>query len=224
MTGWYLSHKIPIRDADGNVTGLIGIDRDITARKRIEEALRREHDLIVRIMATSPAGIVMADRQGQITYANARAEQVLGLTRDEILQRTYHAPEWRITDYEGRPFPEENLPFARVVATRQPVTDVRHAIERPDGQRVLLSVNGTPLLDQKGEVDGVVLTVEDVTAHVRAEEELYRSHEMLQYVLDNIPQRVFWKDRDSVYLGCNKAARLGRRAEVPRGDRWQERL
>ena len=208
VTGWYLSHKIPIRDAAGNVTGLIGIDRDITARKRIEEALRREHGLIVRIMATSPAGIIMVDRQGRITYANTRAEQVLGLTKDAILQRTYQAPEWRITDYEGRPFSEENLPFSRVVATRQPVTNVRHAIERPDGQRVLLSVNGAPLLDQNGEVDNVVLTVDDVTAHVWAEEDLYRSHEMLQYVLDNIPQRVFWKDRNLVYLGCNKPAAL----------------
>jgi PAS domain S-box-containing protein len=208
VTGWCLTTKVAIRDPEGKITGLVGIGRDITARKQAEEALRRERDLIVRIMATSPVGIVMVDRQGQITYANARAEQVLGLAKEEVLQRTYQAPEWRITDYEGHPLPEEDLPFARVVATRQPVADVRHAIERPDGQRVLLSVNGTPLLDQNDEVDGVVLTIEDVTAHIRADEELYHSHEMLQYVLDNIPQRVFWKDRDFVYLGCNKSLAL----------------
>ena len=206
--GWYLTTKVPIRDANGNITGLVGISHDITARKQAAEALRRERDLIMRIMATSPEGIIMADPQGRITYANVRAEQVLGLTKDEMLQRAYNAPEWQITDYEGRPFPEEKLPFSRVVATRQPVTDVRYAIERPDGQRVLLSVNGAPLLDQEGEVDGVVLTVEDITAHVCADEELYRSREMLQYVLDNIPQRVFWKDRNSVYLGCNKLLAL----------------
>jgi two-component system, sensor histidine kinase and response regulator len=39
----------------------------------------------------------------------------------------------------------------------------------------------------------------------RVEEELYRSHQMLQSILDSIPQRVFWKDRNSVYLGCNRA-------------------
>ncbi|MGD0017221.1 MAG: PAS domain-containing protein [Verrucomicrobiia bacterium] len=206
--GWYLTTKVPIRDANGNITGLVGISRDITARKQAAEALRRERDLIMRIMETSPEGVIMADPQGRITYANARAEQVLGLTKDEILQRAYNAPEWQITDHEGRPFPEEKLPFARVVATRQPVTDVRYAIERSDGQRVLLSANGAPLLDQDGEVDGVVLTVEDITAHVRADEELYRSREMLQYILNNIPQRVFWKDRDSVYLGCNKLLAL----------------
>jgi PAS domain S-box-containing protein len=206
--GWYLTTKVPIRDADGNITGLVGISHDITARKQAAEALRRERDLIMRIMATSPEGVIMADPQGQITYANARAEQVMGVTNSEMLQRAYNAPEWQITDHEGRPFPEEKLPFARVVATRQPVTDVRYVIERPDGQRVFLSVNGAPLLDQDGEVDGVVLTVEDITAHVRADEELYHSREMLQYVLDNVPQRVFWKDRNSIYLGCNKLLAL----------------
>lgn len=37
-----------------------------------------------------------------------------------------------------------------------------------------------------------------------AEEELYRSRQMLQIILDHIPQRVFWKNTDSVYLGCNR--------------------
>jgi diguanylate cyclase (GGDEF)-like protein/PAS domain S-box-containing protein len=38
----------------------------------------------------------------------------------------------------------------------------------------------------------------------RTEEELYRSHQMLQTILDTIPQRVFWKDRNCTYLGCNR--------------------
>ena len=41
--------------------------------------------------------------------------------------------------------------------------------------------------------------------HKRTEEELYHSQQMLQLVLDTIPQRVFWKDRSFHYLGCNKS-------------------
>jgi PAS domain S-box-containing protein len=43
----------------------------------------------------------------------------------------------------------------------------------------------------------------------RAEEELYQSRQMLQSILDTLPQRVFWKDRNIVYLGCNKAFAIG---------------
>ena len=139
------------------------------ADPNVVEALRRERDLIARIAQTSPAGIVVVDRDGQITFANAQAERVLGLHRSEITGLTYNAPEWRITDYDGNPFPEEQLPFSRVMDTQQPVFDVQHTIEWPDGRRVLLSINAAPILNDKGQVDGMVSTVEDNTDRVRTE-------------------------------------------------------
>ncbi len=46
---------------------------------------------------------------------------------------------------------------------------------------------------------------DDVTEQINAEAEAQRSNQMLETVIDNIPQRIFWKDRDSRYLGCNMA-------------------
>ena len=66
---------------------------------QVEETLRRERDLMGQIMQTSPAGIAVVDRRGQITFANPQAERVLGLTRDKITNLTYNAPEWHITSY-----------------------------------------------------------------------------------------------------------------------------
>ncbi|MBN1991796.1 MAG: PAS domain S-box protein [Anaerolineae bacterium] len=144
----------------------------LAARKQTEQALRREHSLLAWIMETSPAGITIVNRAGQIIFANVQAEKVLGLTKTEITDRAYNAPEWRITDYQGRPFPDEKLPFRRVMATGQPVSNVRHAIEWPDGRRVLLSVNGAPLLDESDQVERVVFTIEDVTERAHAEQAL----------------------------------------------------
>jgi len=138
-------------------------------RKQAEAALRREHTLVERITSASPAGITVVDRHGQITFANPQAEKILGLTKEAITQRTYNAPAWRITALDGGPFPDEELPFRRVMATRKPVTDIRHAIEWPDGRRVLLSINGAPLLDASGELEGAVFTVSDITEQLQAE-------------------------------------------------------
>ncbi len=44
----------------------------------------------------------------------------------------------------------------------------------------------------------------DITDRKRSENELRQSKQMLQLILDNIPQRIFWKDRNSIYLGCNR--------------------
>ena len=54
-----------------------------------------------------------------------------------------------------------------------------------------------------------------ITERKRAEDELFNSRQMLQSVLDNIPQRVFWKNRDSVVIGCNKAFATERGREDP---------
>jgi PAS domain S-box-containing protein len=152
----------------------------IAEREHAEEALRRERDLVAHIMDTSPGAIIVVNRAGQITFANPRCEQVLGLTRDQLTQRTYNDPEWRITDYAGHSLPEEALPFQRVLSTGQPVYDVRHAIEWPDGQQVLLSINATPLLDAAGHVDGMVAAINDVTNQVQAEEELKQHRDRLE--------------------------------------------
>jgi two-component system, cell cycle sensor histidine kinase and response regulator CckA len=53
--------------------------------------------------------------------------------------------------------------------------------------------------------DGYLATLTDIGARYRAEDELARSKQFLRLVLDTIPLRVFWKDRDGVYLGCNRA-------------------
>jgi PAS domain S-box-containing protein len=144
---------------------------EIAERKRIEEVLRRERDLVSRITATSPAGIAVVNRKGQFTFANAQAEQVLGLTREESTQPTYNPPEWRLTNNDDHPVLDETLPLRQVIDAGQPVYDMQHVIEWPDGRRVFLSINAAPLFNELGQVDGIVATVEDVTARIQAEAE-----------------------------------------------------
>lgn len=140
-------------------------------RRQTQEALRRERDLLNRITQTGPAGILVVDRTGQITFVNPFAEQLLGMTGDEIRQRNYNAPEWKATDFEGNAIPEDQLPFSRVMAADEPVFDVQHAIENPNGRRILLSINAAPLHDAFGQVEGVVATLQDITERVRAEQD-----------------------------------------------------
>jgi PAS domain S-box-containing protein len=162
--------SVTSRDEDGTPLKLTGVVQDVTEYKETARALRRERDLVAQLMDTSPVSITMVNREGEIIFANARAEEILGLTRDEIVQRTYNAPEWRITDFEGGTFPEEDLPFRQVVNTKQPVYNVRHAIEWPDGHRRLLSINAAPLFDEAGRVERVIFAIEDITKSVEAEQ------------------------------------------------------
>ena len=146
--------------------------------KRAEERLRRDRDLISRIMETSPVGIVVANQAGKITFANHQAEEVLCLPKDAIARGTYSVLDWRMTDAEGDPIPGQALPLKNVLESGQPAQDIHHAIDRPDNHRKLLSTNATPLFDAGGKIDGMVITVEDITERLMLEAQLRQSQKM----------------------------------------------
>jgi len=169
------------------------VARDITERKQTEEKLQAanqqlldiidflpdatfaidlERELVDRIIQTSPAGIVVLNSEREIIYANTRAMQVLGLRKDSTTHRVYRTPGRLFIDYEGNPIPDEDTVFRRVMVTGQSYYDIPQAIEWPDGIRTLLSINGAPLFDRSGRIEGVVLSVDDITERKKTEERI----------------------------------------------------
>jgi PAS domain S-box-containing protein len=154
--------------------------RDVTERHEVEEALRQERALLARIMETSPVAIVTVDAAGHLQLVNRWAEEHLGATRAALAGARFDAPEWHLTTPDGQPVAPEALPFARVMATGQPVHDVRLAGEWPPGNRRQLSVHAAPLFDEAGALSGMVCVLEDVTARLAAEGELRLAAERLR--------------------------------------------
>ena len=208
-TIWVEVHEAPVVK-EGKAVAVVGSLTDITEKKRVEEALARERDLVARLVETSPAGIVVVEQSGRIIFANDQAERVLGLSRAEISQRTYNAPEWHITDHDGRPVAEEALPFRKVYESGRPLYDIRQAIAWPDGRRVLLSINAAPLFAANGEVEAMVATVEDVTTRTRAESSLRENEERLRSITDHAPFGAhlyeLQPDDRLVFRGANQSA------------------
>lgn len=160
-----------IVDIHGVRQGAVAVMHDITEQKQIENALRDSEARLLSIFQTIPDGVTILDLNGKIIAANSAAEQILGVIRGELLERVYNDPGWSITTVDGQPFPEAELPFARVMQTREPVYGVEHAIIRSDGTRTILSINASPLFDAEGRIINVVTSVSDITERKRAEAE-----------------------------------------------------
>ncbi len=175
---WTNVSAVPVAFSDWAV---VITTADITERKEMQEAFRHEHDLLEKVMETSPIAITVINRQGEITFANSRAEQILGLSRSDITHLTYNAPDWQITDFEGQPLPDEHLPFSQVMTTGQPLYDIQHAIEWPNGRRVLLSINAAPLFDEVQQIEAVVCAIEDITEWVL--EEKHQKEQLVQELI-----------------------------------------
>jgi len=167
-------------DKKGELLNYDGIAEDITERKETEAWLLRERSMVDRIMKTSPAAIMVVNQAGRICFANNRAEDLFSLTRSELTQLTYNSHKWRITDYDGNPFPEEQQPFTQVLTTGNSVYGVCYAIELPDGQRMFLLVNGAPIFDEQGRIREVVLIIDDITKYRQAEEKIQQGLKQLE--------------------------------------------
>ncbi len=72
----------------------------------------------------------------------------------------------------------------------------------PSGRRIDVEIK-LSIPDESDPYHCMLVNVVDITERKRADEELHRSQQLLQLVLDHIPQRVFWKDRNLRYMGCN---------------------
>ena len=167
-------------------SGLSVYFRDVTDRRRMETALRREKSLLERVFETTPVALVVVDAEGEIVRANDRAETLLGVTQSEITGRSYDHPDWRLFDEAGDELDREGLPVARVFETGEAVFGAEHGIEHPDGSRLWLSVNAVPHTDTNGTVRRVVTAFEDVTDRRDREAELEaanRQFEVLNRIL-----------------------------------------
>ena len=164
---------------DPAVGGIVINSRDVTDRREAEEELRRKAEEQEAILATITEAVVLVDSSGSLSYANPAAERILGITAGNDPGRTYNDPQWEITALDGGTFPDEELPFVRVMETGNPVYGVRHGIQRPDGPAIL-SINAAPLRDDEDRIAGMVASVQDVTERVEAEREVRRLNEELE--------------------------------------------
>ena len=176
----------PISDPMLKITVQIAIERHRLNKKlkESEEALRQERDLLARLMDAAPIGIVRVDKQGMLAFANSYLQEQMGGQLEQFMQHAYNDAGWHITDYDGQPLPDDQLPFSQVVSTGQPVFDVKIAVQPAGAERMYLSINAVPLCDGTGACDGVVMTVLDVTPAVQADAALRSERDRAQRYLD----------------------------------------
>ena len=180
---------------------IVGLHEElVSARDPMRYATEKQLHLRSAALEAAANGIVITDRHGTIVWVNHAFTRMTDYSKEEALGKNprllksgeqpegYYAKLWS-TISSGKVWQGE-------IVNR-----------RRDGTTYTEEMTITPVAqDLGGMTDTCFIAIkQDITERKRAEEELYRSRQMLQSTLDTIPQRVFWKDRNSTYLGCNRA-------------------
>ena len=146
----------PLHDPNGALTGFVAVQTEITA-----QVLQRQRQQA--LFHALPAGVIEQDATGAIIDANLAAEQILGLTRDQLLGRSSVDERWRTVREDLSPYPGEDHPIARSLRDGVCVRADSMGVLTPQGQQRWLFVNSEPLRNAAGVVTGAVACFVDVT-------------------------------------------------------------
>jgi len=165
--------------------------QDISERKRAEATLRAKTEELDQFFSVSLELLCIATTDGFIVRLNPQWQQVLGYSLAELKQV-------RFLDFVHPDDQEATLQAMSQLSAQQPVLRFVNRYRCKDGSYRWIEWSSTP----SGHL--VYAAARDITERRQIEQDLQESHRMLRDVLEHIPVRVFWKDLESRYLGCNR--------------------
>lgn len=127
-------------------------------------------------------GVVVQDRDGKVISTNAAAQRILRASAPHLQTQSAHGPPLApLIRRDGSPFPDDERPAGVVLRTGLPVRDCVMGLAAVGAPVIWISANATPLRnDPDAPIQGVVLTIRDISEHVRLQDESQRAREALQ--------------------------------------------
>jgi len=190
---WLRIGAVPRRDEDALVWD--GFVQDITESRNIETALAEETRNFQNLFETIDDLLVVCDTSGHLLHTNQSIEKRLGYSHEELSGMSLFEL-----------YPESLRAEAQQVVTlmrTEQTSTCSLPLQLKTGETIPAEMRiFHGLWKNKTAIFGVV---RDIANKRQTELALRESQRMLQLILDTIPLSVFWKDEDSVYLGCNRA-------------------
>lgn len=187
-----------LRDEQGKFVGTFGVLTDITELKETERELRKTEKKYRTLAEESLQGLTIIQDK-RYAYVNPAFGEIVGRAPEDIMNMPTEEA-WDMIYSEDKAY---ILELAEKRERGEPTpSPYQYRFVRPNGEIRWVEAFSSQI-NYEGRTATQILVV-DVTERKKAERQLRESQEMLKTILDNIPQNVFWKDRNGVYLGCNE--------------------
>ncbi len=207
---------VPIFDTNGNLSGYRGIDRDISERKKIEEAMKHTKDFSDNIIEGSLDCIVISDRKGYLTRVNKYFLELLGYKKEEVLGKhiaefappeegTYELITGELINID-KDFFENQLSMMCLLVEKGKVSNWDAYYCRKDRKLIPIEQNIVYLYDKRGEKTGSVGISRDVTERRKAAKEIVEARDFLENVFNTSVDGIITTDWKGSLTMANRSA------------------
>ncbi len=191
--------------------------RDVTARKKTEEALRASEERFRKLIQDLHVGILLLGPATEAKFANQAALDMFGLEWEQALGNNISQTFTPIRE-DGTNLPRSMLPGVRAIETRQTIRNQVVGWRRSDSSDVLWTLIGAiPQFTDQGETTGVILSLTNITELKRAEEALRGSEKLFRTLVQN-------SDVGVVLYGPNHEIQFANRASLAMFGRKEEQV
>jgi PAS domain S-box-containing protein len=212
LTGWRSAsgeekflhtHRVPYRDHDGNVAGVIVFATDVTEQRRSREMLdniRRQNELILQCAGEGICGV---DQDGFCTMVNPAATAMSGWSPEDLLGK--HVQDvLHHSRPDGTRYTREECPLIEMYRDGIPRRVYDEVFWKKDGTSFPVEYFATPI-QENGVCTGAVVTFRDVSEERRARQVLRESEARYRLLVENAAYGIFRTAPDGKFLDANNA-------------------
>lgn len=209
---WFLDVKRIIRNESGELVFIVGylIDQMYDKENQKNFLNNLQHftngDMWLSSQSMNITDVVFAaDLNFNLTYISSSIENITGFSPEELINTSLYEILTEQSATEMHAFLQEEIqkeqdPEAEKIQTKI----IESEINNKNGSVEDIALTISFLKDHNGHPNGLQGVIRNITDRKKAEAMLKSTNEMLQLIMNNIPQFIFWKDTNSVYLGCNE--------------------
>jgi len=173
---------------------------DITERKKAEEQLRESEERYQGLFESTTDGMLVLDARGEILDVNGKAIEIFGFNEERVHGENFLS----MGLLTPKALSIVVKQFQELLSHMKSTTEETEIVDK-NGKILYAEISSFFLVKKEDEIDNFVLVIRDISNRKQTETKLAREHELLQTLMDSIPDSVYFKDEENKFIMVNKA-------------------
>jgi len=180
----------PVKDEKGWFTHWISVQREVTDRTEAAISMAQSEKRYKNLVSNIHIGVVVHHPDTSIIIVNKQAEDILGLSGDQLIGKKISDPYWSFLNEDGTRLLVEDYPVNQIIKTKKPIKGQILGVVHKEKGNIWLEVNGNCLFNENDEINEVIINLTDITETLNYQERLEELLSEKQTLLKEVHHRV----------------------------------